>query len=244
MKNLPSNLRLSVYFFVLEGGIRCLNKWLLLVRQAALLEACQFLDAFGVGFMNQGLTPSMWVMITLGLVSIPGEILISPHSFSTALRHRIFVVWGILGGSMPRSGGEYIYNSRILHPLIGIAKSFGNAFVWIMWIYVLAPWTMDPGLVMMFQFLDIRKRLSLTPNHCRILYSCLLNYHRAAFRCLWVKVFARSKSGNGAWLLGTLISCWSLLLPRRSLYPAWDNLAANTARLPTMVSWPPAGSHE
>jgi hypothetical protein len=60
---------------------------------------------------------------------------------------------GILGGSMPRSGGEYIYNSRIIHPLIGIAESFGNAFVWIMWIYVLAPWTVDPGLTMMFQFL-------------------------------------------------------------------------------------------
>jgi len=54
---------------------------------------------------------------------------------------------------MPRSGGEYIYNSRILGPLIGIAESFGNAFVWIMWIYVLAPWTVDPGLTMLFQFL-------------------------------------------------------------------------------------------
>jgi amino acid transporter len=54
---------------------------------------------------------------------------------------------------MPRSGGEYIYNSRIISPLIGIAESFGNAFVWIMWIYVLAPWTVDPGLTMLFQFL-------------------------------------------------------------------------------------------
>ena len=59
------------------------------------------------------------------------------------------LVWGILGGSMPRSGGEYIYNSRILHPIIGIAESFGNAFVWLMWVYVLAPWMADPGLTMM-----------------------------------------------------------------------------------------------
>ena len=66
------------------------------------------------------------------------------------------LVWGILGGSMPRSGGEYIYNSRIISPLIGIAESFGNAFVWIMWIYILAPWTVDPGLVMLFQFLARR----------------------------------------------------------------------------------------
>ena len=63
------------------------------------------------------------------------------------------IVWGVLGGSMPRSGGEYIYNSRIIHPIVGIGESFGNAFVWIMWIYVLAPWMADPGMVMMSQFM-------------------------------------------------------------------------------------------
>jgi len=60
----------------------------------------------------------------------------------------------VLGGSMPRSGGEYIYNSRIIHPIVGIGESFGNAFVWIMWIYVLAPWLADPGFVMLSQFMD------------------------------------------------------------------------------------------
>src|SRR5450830_605424 len=50
-------------------------------------------------------------------------------------------------------GREYIYNSRIIHPLVGIGESFGNAFVWIMWIYVLAPWMADPGMVIMSQFM-------------------------------------------------------------------------------------------
>ena len=64
------------------------------------------------------------------------------------------IVWGILGGSMPRSGGEYIYNSRIIHPIVGVGESFGNAFIWLLWIYVLAPWLADPGMVMMSQFMD------------------------------------------------------------------------------------------
>src|SRR5512147_1467024 len=125
-------------------------------KASGLVRGLSFVDAFGVGFMNQGLTPSMWVMISLGLGVYTGGNLIIATLLSLLLCGVGFpLVWGILGVSMPRSGGEYIYNSRILSPLIGIAESFGNAFVWIMWIFVLAPWTIDPGLKMMFQFLDM-----------------------------------------------------------------------------------------
>ncbi len=123
-------------------------------KASGLVRGLSFIDAFGVGFMNQGLTPSMWVMISLGLGVYTGGNLIIATILSAVLCGIGFsLVWGILGGSMPRSGGEYIYNSRIIHPLIGIAKSFGNAFVWIMWIYILAPWTVDPGMTMLFRFL-------------------------------------------------------------------------------------------
>jgi len=124
-------------------------------KASGLVRGLSFIDAFGVGFMNQGLTVSMWVMISLGLSQYTGGNLIWATIISAVLCGIGFsLVWGILGGSMPRSGGEYIYNSRILGPLIGIAESFGNAFVWIMWIFVLAPWTVNPGLTMVFQFLD------------------------------------------------------------------------------------------
>ena len=54
---------------------------------------------------------------------------------------------------MPRSGGEYVYNSRIIHPVYGIAQSFGDAAIWLMWLYVLAPLAVDPGLTMTFNYL-------------------------------------------------------------------------------------------
>jgi len=123
-------------------------------KASGLVRGLSMWDAFGVGFMNQGLTPSIWVMTSLGVGVYLGGNLIWATIISMILAGIGFpIVWGVLGGSMPRSGGEYIYNSRIIHPLVGIGESFGNAFVWIMWIYVLAPWMADPGMVMMSQFM-------------------------------------------------------------------------------------------
>ncbi len=124
-------------------------------KASGLVRGLSMWDAFGVGFMNQGLTPSIWVMTSLGVGIYLGGNLIWATIVSVILAGIGFpLVWGILGGSMPRSGGEYIYNSRIIHPIVGIGESFGNAFVWIMWIYVLAPWLADPGFVMLSQFMD------------------------------------------------------------------------------------------
>ena len=123
-------------------------------KASGLVRGLSMWDAFGVGFMNQGLTPSIWVMTSLGIGIYLGGNLIWATIVSVILAGIGFpIVWGVLGGSMPRSGGEYIYNSRIIHPIVGIGESFGNAFVWIMWIYVLAPWLADPGMVMMSEFL-------------------------------------------------------------------------------------------
>src|SRR5512137_2284860 len=137
-------------------GVSVAEEQLAFARKASgLVRGLSMWDAFGVGFMNQGLTPSIWVMISLGLSVYMGGNLIIATIISLVLAGIGFpLVWGILGGSMPRSGGEYIYNSRILHPLVGIGESFGNAFIWLMWIYVLAPWMADPGAVNLAQIMD------------------------------------------------------------------------------------------
>ncbi len=122
-------------------------------KASGLVRGLSMWDAFLVGFMNQGLMPSLWAALALGLSLYPGGNIVVAALLSLALAGTTFpIVWGILGGSMPRSGGEYIFNSRILHPLVGIAESFGNAAVWLFWIYILAPWAANPGLVMLGDF--------------------------------------------------------------------------------------------
>src|SRR5512137_1369086 len=177
-------------------------------KASGLVRGLSILDAFGVGFMNQGITVSMWVMISMGLSVYTGGNLIIATALSALFCGIGFpLVWGILGGSMPRSGGEYIYNSRILHPIIGIAESFGNAFVWIMWIYVLAPWTVDPGLVMLFQFLGLDSWAEFcTQPIALFIVATLVNLIGMMFVIFGVKVFARvQKVIMAVAIIGTLI---------------------------------------
>jgi amino acid transporter len=199
-------------------------------KASGLVRGLSFIDAFGVGFMNQGLTPSMWVMISFGLGVYTGGNLIWATLISALLCGVGFsLVWGILGGSMPRSGGEYIYNSRIIHPIIGIAESFGNAFVWIMWIYILAPWTVDPGLVMMFEFLNLPAAAEFcTQPIALFLIASLVNLIALLFVVFGVKVFARVQ--KVIMVLG-IAGCTVILLvftftSHDAFILAWNNLAA------------------
>jgi APA family basic amino acid/polyamine antiporter len=204
-------------------------------KASGLVRGLSFLDAFGVGFMNQGLTPSMWVMISFGLGVYTGGNLIIATLLSALLCGIGFsLVWGILGGSMPRSGGEYIYNSRIIHPIIGIAESFGNAFVWIMWIFVLAPWTIDPGLVMMFQFLGMQSAADVVQTPIAVfLISSVVSFIALLFVVFGMKVFAKVQ--KVIMFLG-IAGCVVILLvftftSRDAFVQAWNNLSAQYGSL-------------
>jgi APA family basic amino acid/polyamine antiporter len=122
-------------------------------KASGLVRGLSMTDAVAVGLMNQGITPSIWTMITWGLGTyLTGNLLWASVISLVLVGFGFPLVWGVLSGSMPRSGGEYIYNSRIIHPIVGIAESFGNAFVMIFWVYVLAPWIADPGLVILAEY--------------------------------------------------------------------------------------------
>jgi basic amino acid/polyamine antiporter, APA family len=213
-------------------------------KASGLVRGLSFIDAFGVGFMNQGLTPSMWVMISLGLGVYTGGNLIIATILSAVLCGIGFsLVWGILGGSMPRSGGEYIYNSRIIHPLIGIAESFGNAFVWIMWIYILAPWTVDPGLTMLFRFLGkpgIADALVSTINTPLgpfaiwfFVIATVVNFIGFLFVVFGMKIFAISQKVIMVLGIGgcTVILLVFTFTSHNAFVQAWNNLAAQYGSL-------------
>lgn len=212
-------------------------------KASGLVRGLSMWDAFGVGFMNQGLTPSIWVMISLGLGVYLGGNLIIATILSLVLAGIGFpLVWGILGGSMPRSGGEYIYNSRIIHPLVGIGESFGNAFIWLMWIYVLAPWMADPGAKMLSEFMGWTWLYNsandtylggLSPTWGSFVIASIANVIAFLFVVFGVKVFARvQKVVMGLGILGALVIVLVLLAhSKQDFINAWNNMAAQYGSL-------------
>jgi basic amino acid/polyamine antiporter, APA family len=202
-------------------------------KASGLVRGLSMMDAFAVGFMNQGLTPSIWVTISLGLGVFLGGNLIIACILSALLAGIGFpLVWGILGGSMPRSGGEYIYNSRVIHPIFGIAQSFGDAVIWLMWIYVLAPLAVDPGLTMTFQFLGWSGAADwLTSSQWHTFFvASIFNVVGFLFVVFGIKIFALTQKVvmffgiGGCILIGIVLSVTS----RASFMSHWDAYATSS----------------
>ena len=56
------------------------------------------------------------------------------------------VVWAMMATIMPRSGGDYIFNSRILHPVLGFLSSLGWVAVNFIWCATLSAYVSSPAL--------------------------------------------------------------------------------------------------
>ena len=123
-------------------------------KASGLVRGLSFTDAFGISFVTIQPIWSIWYCILIGAGLYLGANLIITVVIC-AVTCGIFgpMVWGILSGSMPRAGGEYLYNSRIIHPIIAIGASFGQVVAVTYWNFVLTTWVASPALAMLAQYM-------------------------------------------------------------------------------------------
>lgn len=60
------------------------------------------------------------------------------------------LTYSLLSGAMPRSGGEYVYNGRILHPAIGFMANWGFTWSQFLGIGIYTQWTVNYALAVSF----------------------------------------------------------------------------------------------
>jgi basic amino acid/polyamine antiporter, APA family len=89
-------------------------------------------DVFGMALMFIQPVLGIYVAIEIGAAVFPGGNLLIALGISLVTAG-VFgpLMWGMLSGTMPRSGGEYVFNSRILNPPLAQAASTASSIAMI-----------------------------------------------------------------------------------------------------------------
>lgn len=137
--------------------------------------------------------------------------------------------FGILAAAMPRSGGIYVYNTRTLHPAVGMAFSFLKACGSVAWLSVLTPWIVNPGLSI------FAGSVGLPPESVAWATSPLGVYLLAtisiiigfAILAAGMRVYFRMQMILMAWNLIALVICGIIfsIYDHSAFVSAWDALA-------------------
>ena len=123
-------------------------------KASGLVRGLDMWDAFGAGLMTCQPIATLWLMVGIALSLYPtGNLLISIAIGAVTAGIGAPLVWGILSGSMPRAGGEYVYNSRILHPAIALGAVFANILAIFYWNWYIATWLGVPALQLFAQYM-------------------------------------------------------------------------------------------
>ena len=123
-------------------------------KASGLVRGLDMWDAFGAGLMTCQPIATLWLMVGIALSLYPtGNLLISIAIGAVTAGIGAPLVWGILSGSMPRAGGEYVYNSRILHPAIALGAVFCNIIAIFYWNWYIATWLGVPALQLFAQYM-------------------------------------------------------------------------------------------
>jgi len=76
----------------------------------------------------------------------PGCNVLVVLTVGTALTVFNGLMYSGLAGAMPRTGGEYVYNSRILHPAVGFVTNWGLTWSQMLGLAIYAQWSVDHGV--------------------------------------------------------------------------------------------------
>lgn len=104
----------------------------------------------------------IWINLVLGVLLYtlapeiyPGVNMALGYALTTVVLIIPILVYAFLAAAMPRSGGEYVYISRILKPSLGFIFNFGFAITTLLFVSLLATYVVSTGLVPMFATLGV-----------------------------------------------------------------------------------------
>lgn len=101
------------------------------MRQATgLRREASTADVFIYNTNNQNIGIGVAFMVLLIPAFYPGGNMLVATAIAAALSLPMAAVYAYFAGTMPRSGGDYVYVSRTLHPVLGFVTSWN----WVVWL--------------------------------------------------------------------------------------------------------------
>lgn len=130
------------------------EKRVFLREATGLVRGAGIWDVIGFNSINNQIGFGiLWLILWGPLLAAGGDMVISTI-IATIGAVFLAMCWGFLSASMPRSGGDYVWNSRVIHPSIGFATSWSWVFWNFLWSGILSAWVATPGLSTLFLLLE------------------------------------------------------------------------------------------
>jgi amino acid transporter len=121
------------------------------LREATgLVREANWVDILIFASLNMSVGLSAWWLFLWGPYIAPGGNLYLGVLITYILMVFGGLTWAFLATIVPRSGGEYVFNSRILHPILGLMSSWGWMVANFAWMGILPAYVFDPGLTTTF----------------------------------------------------------------------------------------------
>ena len=198
-------------------------------KASGLVRGLSMYDAFGMGLINILPLYAIWFMFMAGLgIFAHANLFIAVGITALTLGIASPIVWGVMAGSMPRGGGDYIYKSRIIHPIVGMAASMGMVLGQMYWNIYRATWITQPALQMLGQFMGWPGLVTFAESKwgtflCSVLLFalafCIVAFGMNIFRKVQKPIVALT-------IIATAVCFIPLLLTSKATFAANWNLAA------------------
>lgn len=118
-------------------------------KTSGLVKELGAFESFSINLISLGPGPAYALFLAI-LVFTPGVNLMLATVLAALVGIPVVVTYAIMAIEMPRSGGEYVYPSRLLHPYLGIVSGVSRMVNVIAYAAILPYWfstlIVDPGL--------------------------------------------------------------------------------------------------
>lgn len=92
-----------------------------MVREIPFIDLLAF-NAASTG----GIGIALGIVLFFAFGAYPGANLIVALLIAIALVGFVWVTWALMASAFPKTGGDYLYGTRVIHPVVGIASNLGT----------------------------------------------------------------------------------------------------------------------